>query len=545
MILKYTYLKASSQCPKLARNLNEWPGFSDSKVAHLTLDAETENFVRREIPKATFSLCKPTPLKHPRKIAAVSDDVLTNILHLNPEEIVNDPDFADFCSGNKILDGSVPMAHRYGGFQFGYWAGQLGDGRAHLLGAYNGHELQLKGSGKTPYSRFGDGRAVIRSSVREFLCSEAMFHLGIPTSRAAALVVSDDPVMRDMFYDGRAKAEKSAVVLRIAKHWFRIGSLEIHAKNGEIKELKELLDFIIAEYHRDAIEDDEDKYLNFFAEVVRNTAKLMAHWQSVGFTHGVMNTDNFSLDSVTIDYGPFGFVEDYDPHFVPNSSDDMGRYDLESQPSVGFWNLNKLALAIAPVVSQPQREQLDAILGTYEKTYQAYFLDLFRAKLGLRSSSSDAEDLQLLALLLDSMERKYADFTRTFRDLSEIPFEDLKRLEIPERAWALKILAEKDPKQFGEFVRRYAERFDRGDEDPVRSDEERRALMTRSNPKYVLKNWMAQSAIEKAERGDFEEVNKLLRVLRRPFDEQEEAESAGYSAKRPQWAQGLRVSCSS
>ena len=272
---------------------------------------------------------------------------------------------------------------RYGGYQFGYWAGQLGDGRAHLLGEYlntRGErlELQLKGSGRTPYSRFGDGRAVLRSSVREFLCSEAMHHLGVPTSRAASLIVTEDLVPRDMFYDGRMKQERGAVVLRLAPTWFRIGSFEILAINKEYEELAQLADFVLSNAYPDITLTGEDGYLAMFAEVVDKTALLIAKWMSVGFAHGVLNTDNMSIASVTIDYGPFGFLDEYNPRFVPNHSDDMGRYDFQNQVNIGLWNLDKLASALKPLISPDKHNQLENILKGYGVKYQSYHLEIFR-----------------------------------------------------------------------------------------------------------------------------------------------------------------------
>ena len=213
-------------------------------------------------------------------------------------------------------------------------------------------ELQLKGAGKTPYSRFGDGRAVLRSSVREFLCSEAMYALDVPTSRAATLIVSPDTVMRDIFYNGNAKPEKCAVVLRLASSWFRIGSIEILAKKGETKELNQLMDYILEKHFSNVKQEDREEWiLAMFAHIVDATAHLVAKWMSVGFTHGVLNTDNLSLASITIDYGPFGFLDDYDPNYIPNHSDDSGRYDYESQPGICLWNLGRLAVALTPLLS--------------------------------------------------------------------------------------------------------------------------------------------------------------------------------------------------
>nr|XP_055037773.1 protein adenylyltransferase SelO-like isoform X2 [Misgurnus anguillicaudatus] len=480
----------------------------------LPLDEVDGDFIRT-VKGCVFSECQPTPLKKPLTLAALSLDALWNILDLN-QSVIQNQDFIYCVSGGKLFAGSVPLAHRYGGHQFGYWAGQLGDGRAHLLGEYTNRkgerwELQLKGSGKTPYSRSGDGRAVIRSSVREFLCSEAMHFLGIPTSRALSLVVSEEPVWRDQFYNGNIIKERGAVVLRLAKSWFRIGSLEILTKAGELNVLR----------------------------VVNETAHLIAQWMSVGFAHGVCNTDNFSLLSITMDYGPFGFMESYDPNFVPNSSDDEGRYSIGSQANVGLFNLQKLLEALQPLLTQDQLlESQEEILREYPQIYQQRFLELFKAKLGLLENED--EDSYLVAFFLKLMEDTGADFTMTFRQLSEVTASDLQIDSVVQSMWALSVLSTHE--YFTDWVRLYLQRLSRHHDD---SDETRQHRMQRINPRYVLRNWMAESAIRKAEENDFSEVALLQQTLMNPFIAQDEAEGAGYSSKTPMWAQQLSVSCSS
>ncbi|KAA8580578.1 hypothetical protein FQN60_013536 [Etheostoma spectabile] len=365
------------------------------------IDEVDGNFAR-SVKQCIFSKSNPTPLKDTLRLAATSKDVIEGILDLDMAVTQSD-DFLHYASGGSLPLGSVPLAHRYGGHQFGYWAGQLGDGRAHSLGQYTNRkgevwELQLKGSGKTPYSRSGDGRAVIRSSVREFLCSEAMHFLGVPTSRAASLVVSDEPVIRDQFYSGNVKTERGAVVLRLAKSWFRIGSLEILAQSGEIELLRMLLNFVIDEHFSSINSDDPDKYLVFYSTVVNETARLIAQWMSVGFAHGVCNTDNFSLLSITIDYGPFGFMESYNPNFVPNTSDDEGRYSIGAQADVGLFNLEKLLMALSPVLSKKQHKEAKICLKGYADIYQRRIHQLFKAKLGLLGEEED--DGYLIAFLL-------------------------------------------------------------------------------------------------------------------------------------------------
>eukprot|EP00095_Tigriopus_kingsejongensis_P008406 maker-scaffold9_size846264-snap-gene-6.16 protein:Tk08406 transcript:maker-scaffold9_size846264-snap-gene-6.16-mRNA-1 annotation:"hypothetical protein LOTGIDRAFT_122035" len=539
------HITSSAVAMTLKKQLSEW-SFADPKLASLPLDQEVDNFVRRNVPKAVFSVCQPTPMKTPRKLVAVNDQVLQGILDMDPA-IREDLEFVDFVTGNKILDGSIPLSHRYGGHQFGHWADQLGDGRAHLLGEYLNSrgerwELQLKGSGRTPYSRMGDGRAVLRSSVREFLCSEAMFYLGVPTSRAASLVVTDDPIPRDMFYNGNLKMERGAVVLRLAPTWFRFGSFQILAKHREMEELAQLVDFVLKENFPHILathpEDRDSQIVALFQEVCEDTAKMIAHWMSVGFAHGVMNTDNMSIKSITIDYGPYGFLDEYDPHFIPNSSDDMGRYDFQNQPSVALWNLQQLALAFKPLVSEKNQDNLTKPLEKYAENYQRHFLELFDGKLGLKTRKT-SEDMELLAILLNCLERKEADFTQSFRDLSEIALEDLQKHRIPESAWGLAKI--KDDEKFHMFIEKYVSRL----EAEATSDEDRMGQMQASNPRYILRNWIAQKAIEMAEKDDFSEVEKLLRILKKPFSTQKEAEEAGYARPPPKWSKQIRVSCSS
>ncbi|XP_029102077.1 uncharacterized protein LOC108927644 [Scleropages formosus] len=496
----------------------------------------------RTVTNGVFSLSAPTPLRGPLTLVAVSKEVLEDILDLDLS-VLQSEDFVHYFSGGKPFPGSVPLAHRYGGHQFGYWAGQLGDGRAHLLGEYTNKdgerwELQLKGSGKTPYSRSGDGRAVLRSSVREFLCSEAMHYLGVPTSRAASLIVSDEPVWRDQFYDGNVTKERGAVVLRLAKSWFRIGSLEILARSGEVDLLRKLLDFILEKYFPTIQSNDPDKFLVFYSKVVNETAQLVARWMSVGFAHGVCNTDNFSLLSVTIDYGPFGFMESFDPSFVPNWSDDEGRYSMGRQANGGRFNLGKLAEALGPILRPEQLSLMEQILKDYPQIYHKRFLEFFKAKLGLLGH--DEKDEDLIAFLLKLMEDTHADFTMTFRQLSELSDHQVQARTIPPEAWAIRDLAMHE--LFSTWVDMYVRRLQKQQND---SDDDRRRRMRSVNPRYVLRNWMAESAIKKAERNDFSEVHLLQRILRWPFQEQAAAEAVGYAAQPPAWARELKVSCSS
>nr|XP_028605563.1 uncharacterized protein LOC114607032 isoform X1 [Podarcis muralis]XP_028605564.1 uncharacterized protein LOC114607032 isoform X1 [Podarcis muralis]XP_028605565.1 uncharacterized protein LOC114607032 isoform X1 [Podarcis muralis]XP_028605566.1 uncharacterized protein LOC114607032 isoform X1 [Podarcis muralis]XP_028605567.1 uncharacterized protein LOC114607032 isoform X1 [Podarcis muralis] len=518
-----------------------WRLSTEKFTATLPIDHIQENYVR-EVRDVIFSFVYPTPFKSRVLLVAVSKEVLEDILDLDMS-ISDSEDFIQLVTGAKIALGSLPLAHRYGGHQFGSWAGQLGDGRAHLIGVYTNRfgdswELQLKGSGRTPYSRNGDGRAVLHSSVREFLGSEAMHYLGIPTSRAASLVVSDDDVWRDRFYNGNVKKERGAIVLRVAKSWFRIGSLEILAHSGELDLLRMLLDHIIDEHFPSIDMNDSNRYLAFFSRVVSETAGLIALWMSVGFAHGVCNTDNFSLLAITIDYGPFGFMESYDPDLVPNTSDDERRYKIGNQANVGLFNLNKLLQALNPLLAPRQKQLASQILEEYPEQYYKRFTELFKAKLGLLGDNQD--DNYLIAFLLKLMEDTKADFTMTFRELSEISEDQLKSISIPKEFWALQDVAKH--KLFSSWVVLYLLRLKRN---PGDSDSKRSKRMTSINPRYVLRNWMAESAAQKAERNDFSEVHLLQQVLQLPFQRQAMAERAGYAQRPPAWAKDIKVSCSS
>ena len=368
---------------------------------------------------------------------------------------------------------------------------------------------------------------------------------GIPTSRAASLVVSSEPVIRDQFYNGNIITERAAVVLRLAKSWFRIGSLEILTFNNEVSNLKNLTDFIITNYFPFINDSDPDRVLAFYQEVVTQTAEMIALWQSVGFTHGVCNTDNFSILSITIDYGPFGFMEKYNPKFVPNTSDDEGRYSYEHQPDVGYFNLKKLKIALQPLLNERQDNIANKILKSYARIYKWKFMEIYLKKLGFQTySKHDKQDLeQFVAILLKITEDTGADFTMSFRELSEI---DIKVLHecvtnntFSRKYWTLPVLSNHE--WFEDWVSLY-KKYITGDEI---SEKDRQTRMKRANPRYILRNWIAQLAIEKAEKDDFSEINKVLNILTSPFEYNEIAEGAGFAAPPPEWSKTLRVSCSS
>ena len=419
-------------------------------------------------------------------------------------------------SGNRTWPGMQPLASVYSGHQFGVWAGQLGDGRALWLGELDTPsgpmELQLKGAGLTPYSRMGDGRAVLRSSIREFLCSEAMHALGIPTTRALAIVGSPLPVRRETM-------ETAAVVTRVAPSFLRFGHFEHFAHSADDPAaLRRLADFTLEHYFPELM-GGPSPYTAMLETVARRTATLMAQWQAVGFCHGVMNTDNMSILGLTIDYGPFGFLDAFDPGHICNHSDTSGRYAYARQPNAAFWNLHALAQGLMPLIGDSDAAL--AALEPYKTVFPAALLSAMRAKLGLREARE--EDRALVDDLLSLMAADRADFSLTFRRLHSPGVRDLFINREAFDAWAL----------------RYAERLRL--EQSVES--ERATRMNAVNPKFVLRNHLAEEAIRRAQAGDFSEVQRLLKVLQRPFDEQ--AENAADAGLPPEWAQHLEVSCSS
>ena len=436
--------------------------------------------------------------------------------------------------GNASWPGMAPMATVYAGHQFGAWAGQLGDGRALLLGEldtpHGPREIQLKGAGQTPYSRRADGRAVLRSSIREFLCSEAMHGLGIPTTRALALVASPQPVRRETI-------ETAAVVTRVAPSFIRFGHFEHFAHSGlpgHHEALRRLAGFVI-EHHFPSLASEPEPVLALLSEVVQRTARLMADWQAVGFCHGVMNTDNMSILGLTIDYGPFGFLDAFDPDHVCNHSDTQGRYSWNNQPQIAYWNLRALAQALLPLIPSAQGDAqvvVDA-LRRYEPVFISEMNARWRAKLGLRGEQAgdDALCIDFLRLLAQGR----VDFSIAFRRLAawDTSTEPGAPVNAPVRDLFL------DRAAFDAWARRYSERLQREASD----DAERARRMRAVNPLYVLRNHLAEVAIRRAQAGDFSEVQRLHRLLQQPFTEQPGCEADADFP--PDWAQSIEVSCSS
>jgi uncharacterized protein YdiU (UPF0061 family) len=463
----------------------------------------------------------PTPLPDPYFVAASGP--AAKLVGIDPADLA-DPGYVAAFTGNKVPARSQPLSAVYSGHQFGSWAGQLGDGRAILLGelatADGPMELQLKGAGLTPYSRMGDGRAVLRSSIREFLCSEAMFALGIPTTRALVVTGSNKPVVRE-------NIETSAVVTRMAPSFVRFGSFEHWYYRDKQDELRTLADYVINTFYPELVAA-ENPVKALLAEVTRRTARMIAHWQAVGFMHGVMNTDNMSILGLTLDYGPFGFMEAFDPNHICNHTDQQGRYSYSNQVPVGHWNCYALANALLPLIGGVEDAQ-DA-LDVYQPEFARKLDELLHAKLGLATTQDD--DRLLFDDMFKLMAGNHVDFTLFFRRLGDL------QVDAPERDAPLRDQF-LDREAFDAWALKYRARLRQ--ENSV--DATRREAMNRTNPKYVLRNYLAQVAIEQAQNGDYSGVHKLLAVLERPFDEQPENES--YAALPPDWAAHLEVSCSS
>ncbi len=467
---------------------------------------------------AFYTELRPTPLPSPHWVG-ISPDV-ARLVGLDPTWLASDEALQAF-TGNTLLSGSQPLATVYSGHQFGVWAGQLGDGRAILLGeTANGHEIQLKGAGRTPYSRMGDGRAVLRSSIREFLCSEAMHGLGIPTSRALCITGSPAPVRRE-------EVETAAVVTRVAPSFVRFGHFEHFAANGQETQLQALADYVIDRYYpecRDTAEFGGNAYAALLQAVSERTARLMAQWQAVGFCHGVMNTDNMSILGLTIDYGPFQFLDAFVPGHVCNHSDTQGRYAYNRQPNVAYWNLFCLAQALLPLIGD--EELAKAALESYKAVFPQEFMDRMRAKLGLPVQYE--QDATLIDGILQLLARNGVDYTIFWRRLSHAvgnsDFEPVRDLFA-------------DREAFDAWLLSYSEQLTL-DGKALSAN-----LMLKTNPKFVLRNHLGEQAIRAAKLGDFSELQTLQRLLERPFEEHPGHDA--YAAFPPDWASSIEISCSS
>ncbi|CAJ1054223.1 selenoprotein O2 [Xyrichtys novacula] len=606
--------------------------FNNTALKTLPVD-DSEEPGSRTVPAACFSRIRTLqPLVRP-VFVALSPAALA-LLGLSVQDVLGDPLSSEYLSGSRLLPGSEPAAHCYSGHQFGLFAGQLGDGAVMYLGEVESEthgrwEIQVKGAGVTPYSRDGDGRKVLRSSIREFLCSEAMAALGIPSTRAASLVTSDLYVTRDPLNNGRRVSERCSVVLRLAPSFIRFGSFEICLGRDDFSGLQgpsagrheirsQLLDYVIEAFYRHIQQthtDRKNRNMAFFKEVMVKTAELVAQWQCVGFCHGVLNTDNMSILGLTLDYGPFGFLDRFDPDFVCNASDKRGRYSYRAQPSACRWNLTRLAEALG---SELNAAEAKATVDEFMPTYKALYLGIMRKKLGL-VRKEEVADSELVSDLLCLMHNTGADFTNTFRLLSRVPwpeegvseqaavgpvldlilkqcasYEELKvankpTMEDGELAMILS-MAQTNPAMFGivaespavseqlvrmgrlkellstdqdelkekqrddwtRWISRYRRRLSRecdgtADMSPIK--EERISIMNSTNPRVVLRNYIAQNAIRAAEKGDFSEVNRVLKILEKPYSESDESldgpdgtkPAPHYDRKPPAWAKTIRI----
>ena len=475
------------------------------------------------LPEGFYQRVEPTALPAPYLVAFNPDAAA--LLDLDATA-ADDPGFIGALAGARVVAGTEPLAAIYAGHQFGSWVPQLGDGRALLLGeVVNGRhehwEVQLKGAGPTRFSRMGDGRAVLRSTVREYLASEAMHGLGIPTTRALAIVGSDFPVYRE-------RTETAAVLARMAPTHVRFGSFELFASRRRDDMVRTLADYVIEHDfpHLLALPEAE-RYPAWYREIVERTARLMAQWTAVGFAHGVMNTDNFSITGLTIDYGPYGWLDRYDPTWICNHSDHSGRYAFDQQPAVGLWNCARLGEALHSLVAE---EPALAALSAYRDVFGSTIEALIRAKLGLVAERE--ADAALATSFLELLFSAAADHTRSFRALSRYDADDAaSRRALVEEIGSSDATAN--------WLAQYDTRL--ADEGSVAR--ERHQRMQRVNPKFVLRNWLAQDAIANAETRNYERINELWTVLRAPFDEHPTFEH--FAAKPPEWASAIEVSCSS
>ena len=506
-------------------------------ISELPSDPNTKNEVR-QVPSTCFSFVTPKIPSNP-KVIHTSKEV-AELVGLSNEDL-DSTEFLEVFSGQKVFDNTQPFAMNYAGHQFGNWAGQLGDGRAiNLFEVEHKNQfytLQLKGAGKTPYSRRGDGLAVLRSSIREHLCSEAMFYLGVPTTRSLALLGTGDEVLRDVMYDGHPDYEKGAIVCRVSPSFIRFGSFELFSAQNDIENLKKLADFTIKHYFPAIQSEGKQKYLDFFQEVTSTTKELILDWQRVGFVHGVMNTDNMSIHGITIDYGPYGWIDDFNPNWTPNTTDAEGkRYRFGNQPNIALWNLLQLANALYPLIEEAK--PLEAILEDYSNSFQSDFIKMMCSKIGIQHPK--ISDESIVNQLLVTIRETETDMTIFYRLLATVSKNDTAEKALEKIDFAFYI-----PETVKDSVKEswlywftiYIERL----QEETLSDEERAIQMNLVNPKYVLRNYMAQLAIEAADEGNYSVLEELFEMLKKPYDEQPEYQK--WFAKRPDWAR-TKIGCS-
>ncbi|WP_397363066.1 YdiU family protein [Olleya sp. R77988] len=502
----------------------------------LPADPIVEN-TRRQVKEACFSYVTPKKTAKP-ELLHVSGEMLDNI-GLTVDDAKTKV-FVDVLTGNQVLSNTNPYAMCYGGHQFGNWAGQLGDGRAiNLFEVEHNNKnwaVQLKGAGATPYSRTADGLAVLRSSIREYLCSEAMHHLGVPTTRALSLSLSGDEVLRDVLYNGNPAYEKGAIVSRLAESFLRFGSYQIFAAKQDDKTLKTLVDYTINYHFKDLGKPSKKTYLVFFKTVLDRTLDMIIHWQRVGFVHGVMNTDNMSILGLTIDYGPYGWLEGYDHGWTPNTTDkQFKRYRFGAQLDIGLWNLFQLANAIYPLIGESK--DLEALLNGYHKKADEKYLEMMRSKLGLMTETET--DAALIFGLEEILQLTETDMTIFFRSLSQFSSnKPLKGIDVVKEAfYVMSEVTGEIKTKWEAWFQQYAKRLIEEQSSP----ETRKQKMNAVNPKYVLRNYMAQLAIDEANKGKYQLIDELFQLLKKPYNEQPEYQK--WFVKRPEWARH-KVGCS-
>jgi uncharacterized protein YdiU (UPF0061 family) len=511
--------------------------------AALPADTDESNTIRQVL-NACFSYVNPQIPSNPQLIHSSKD--VAKMIGISDDEMQSN-EFTSLFSGKELLPNTRPYSMAYAGHQFGNWAGQLGDGRAIILTEieYQNQQytLQLKGAGPTPYSRNADGLAVLRSSIREHLCSEAMFYLGVPTTRSLSLMLTGDQVLRDVLYDGHPAYEKGAVVCRVAPSFIRFGNFELFASQNDIKTLRTLTDFTIKYYFPQIKGNTAESYIAFFKAIANETREMIVHWQRVGFVHGVMNTDNMSILGLTIDYGPYGWLEDYNPNWTPNTTDrENRRYRFGNQPQIALWNLYQLANALYPLIEDAA--PLELILNDFQDLYENEYLAMMRKKIGLKTEVDT--DKELIFLLTENLQLTETDMTIFFRKLSQI-----NSIGSVEKALSIIEEAFYKPQEINSVINdtwlywftQYLNRLQQENS----SDVDRKLQMETINPKYVLRNYMAQLAIEAAENENYALIEELHTVLQNPYKEQPLYQK--WFAKRPDWARekigSSMLSCSS
>jgi uncharacterized protein YdiU (UPF0061 family) len=493
-----------------------------SPTAMRTLEQLVFDNTYARLPDALYSRATPTPFQNPPYLVH-ANRAAAEMIDLDPAQFAR-PEFPAVFGGSLLVPGMDPLAMLYSGHQFGVYVPQLGDGRAILLGETINErgerwELHLKGAGLTAFSRDGDGRAVLRSTVREYLCCEAMHGLGIPTTRALCIVGSDDQVYREQI-------ETAATLVRLAPSHVRFGTFEILYYRKQHDLLRLLADYVI-DGHFAHVRHAPDKYARFFGEVVERTARLIAQWQAVGWAHGVMNTDNMSILGLTLDYGPFGFMDDYDAGLICNHSDHNGRYAFNQQPYIGLWNLSCLAQALLPLA---EKEALKTALDTYTPLFEREYSARMRQKLGWLTE--EAEDDELIREFLGLLQGSRADYSIVFRELGACRVDAMPATDRLREHFL-------NPARFDDWAVRYRDRLRREGS----RDDARRARMDRVNPRYILRNYLAQTAIEKARQRDYSEIDRLLTLLHDPYADIPGMEA--YAAGPPNWGKHIAVSCSS